>query len=159
MASQVERQEMIATIKRLPAALESALAGLNDTQLNTPYGPGKWTLRQVAHHLADSHAHAYIRTKLILLEDNVTVKPYDQDVWALTIYSQTLSPDLSIAILRGIHARWTTVFDSLNDTHWARNANHPERGTISLDDILALYSHHGENHVGQTLALRKAKGW
>ena len=159
MPTQAERRDMIERIKRLPSELEAALAGLNDLQLNTPYGPGKWTVRQVAHHLADSHAHAYIRTKLILLEENVTVKPYDQDVWALAIDSQTLSPDVSVAILRGIHTRWGAVLDSLNETQWARRAHHPERGTISLDDILSLYSHHGENHVGQILSLRKAKGW
>lgn len=154
------RQALIERLRILPKAAAAAVAGLDRAQLDTPCGNGwTWTPRQQIHHLADSHSNAFIRTKLILTEQHPTLKPYDQDAWALLPDTLNLAPAASLAILRGVHRRWVTIFESLRAEQWQRSGLHPESGIVSLDDILASYAAHGEAHVGAILALRSNNSW
>jgi hypothetical protein len=152
------RKERIERIRSLPAELEHAVAGLNDSQLDTPYRSGGWTVRQVVHHVADSHMNAFVRMKLILTEDRPTLKPYDQDAWA-GLHDSMLPPDASLPIIRGLHSRWVTLLEHVPEEAWTRTAHHPESGEVSLDSLLTTYARHGENHVAQITGLRKGKGW
>jgi hypothetical protein len=159
MSTETERRELIDAIERLPRELESAVHGLSDAQLDTPFREGGWTVRQIVHHLADSHANALIRMKLAITEDSPTLKPYDQDRWALLADSETYPIAPSMRILEGLHERWTTLLRALPSDAWARDAMHPENGTMTLDDLLRTYGHHGANHVAQITRLRAAHGW
>ncbi len=157
--TQEERKQKIDAIRKLPDLLEAAVRGLNDAQLDTPYRAGGWTVRQVVHHIADSHMNAFIRTKLILTEDHPTVKPYDQDLWAGLIDSARLPVRSSLDLVRGMHERWAALFESLPESAWARSAHHPESGELTLERVLTIYSGHGEKHVGTIRTLRSSKGW
>jgi uncharacterized damage-inducible protein DinB len=159
MLSALERRERIAKIRNLPKLLQEAVKGLDDTQLQTPYREGGWTPAQVVHHLADAHLNACLRMRLALTEDRPTVQLYRQAAWAELpdAKSPVLAP--SIAILRGLHRRWSNLLRSLGRKDWARTAMHPERGEMTLEDFLVLYSDHGEKHVGQILGLRQSRGW
>jgi hypothetical protein len=159
MLTAAERHERIDLIRRLPDQLELAVAGLSDTQLDTPYRGGGWTVRQVVHHLADSHMNAFVRMKLILTEDNPALKPYNQDSWAVTadVTGMPIAP--SLALLRGLHERWTALLKSVPDAAWARTAHHPERGSVTLESQLITYAGHGGKHVGAITGLRSARGW
>jgi hypothetical protein len=159
MLSAAERLEKIARIESLPSILEAAVRGLTDSQLDTPYREGGWTVRQVVHHLADSHMNAFIRAKLIITENNPTLKPYSQDDWAATIDGRALPVQSSLLILKGLHERWVTLLRSLPDDAWSRTAQHPETGSVTLERQLIIYSGHGDRHVGQITGLRAAKGW
>lgn len=154
-----DRKMMIDMIRQLPVKLRDAVKGLNDEQLNTPYGPGKWTVLQVVHHLADSHMNAFVRMKLILTEDHPTLKPYEQDDWARTREASQYPIESSLNIIFGLHERWCNLLSSVPEAAWKRTAFHPENGEISLVDLLKIYSAHGEKHVGHIMGLRKAKGW
>jgi len=154
-----ERTEKITQIKALPELLDGALRGLRAEQLDTPYRPGGWTIRQVVHHLADSHMNAFIRMKLLLTEDHPTIKPYDQDAWATTADVTSVDLGASVEIVRALHRRWGALMDSLPDAAWNRTGHHPERGELTLEGILAIYAEHGRKHVGQITGLRKARGW
>jgi hypothetical protein len=147
-----ERAERIAKIEALPGQLEAALAGATEAQLSRPYREGGWNSRQVVHHLADSHMNAYLRAKKVVTEENPTLQPYDQDVWASHADGSTGPLEPSLAILRGLHARWAAFLKSLPEAAWARTAFHPERGNITLEDLLKTYSGHGEKHVGHIRA-------
>ena len=150
--------ERINRIRSLPRQLEKAIAGLDESQLSTPYRDGGWTVRQVVHHLADSHMNAFIRMKLILAEDHPTLKPYDQEVWAEL--PDIRSPlDASLGIIRGLHERWVTLLENIPESAWTRTGKHPETGEVSLESLLTTYAHHGENHVGQITGLRSRKSW
>lgn len=153
-----ERDEMIAKIKRLPEIVDQAVAGLNDEQLNTRYREGGWTVRQVVHHLADSHMNAFTRMKLAITEEKPTLKTYDQDEWAKLPDSKTPVAG-SLAILRGLHERWGCLLDNLSESDWQRPAYHPERGDITVTDLLKIYANHGEKHVSQITDLRTNRGW
>jgi hypothetical protein len=158
MADAAEREQLIRKIEALPSLLEEAVRGLSDEQLDTPYRDGGWTVRQVVHHLADSHVNALVRLKLMLTEDHPTLKPYDQDAWSNLPDSRLpLAP--SLAILRGLHQRWATLLRSIPDSDWARAAFHPEAGEMTPETIMSIYSGHGEKHVGHIRSLRVAKGW
>ena len=159
MLSAAERLEKIARIESLPSILEAAVRGLTDSQLDTPYREGGWTVRQVVHHLADSHMNAFVRVKLIVTENNPLLKPYNQDHWAATIDGRTLPLQSSLLILKGLHERWVTLLKSLPDDAWSRTAQHPEMGPVTLERQLIIYSAHGDRHVGQITGLRAAKGW
>ncbi|MEW5702358.1 MAG: YfiT family bacillithiol transferase [Candidatus Zixiibacteriota bacterium] len=159
MLTAQERQEMIACIRRLPEILEAAVKGLNDQQLDTPYGEGKWTVRQVVHHVADSHMVAFGRIKLILTEEKPQIKPYNQEEWAKLPDVLQVPIDPSLAIINGLHQRWSTLLAALPADAWRRPAFHPEHGDMILDDFLRIYSHHGESHVASITRLRAAKGW
>ena len=159
MLTAAERLEKIATVRKLPSSVEAAVKGLSDRQLDTPYRSGGWTVRQVVHHLADSHLNAFTRMKLILTEDKPTLKPYDQNKWAKLIDTKQAPIESSLAILKGLHERWTTLLESLPEGSWGRTAYHPERGEVSLENLLTTYADHGEKHVGQITGLRSVKQW
>ncbi len=149
-------QQWRTDIKELPALIKSAVAGLTDEQLETPYRPGGWTIRQVVHHLADSHTNSIIRFKWALTEDNPTIKAYHEDRWAqLADYKLPIEP--SLIMLDGIHARLTALFDSFTDDNWNRSFVHPETGaTIFLKRNLALYSWHGLHHLAHIELAKRA---
>jgi hypothetical protein len=153
-----ERSEKISKIERLPDLVAGAVEGLTDAQLDTPYRDGGWTVRQVVHHLADSHMNALVRTKLVLTEEYPPLKGYMQDSWAVL---EDCKLDLipSLEILKGLHARWTVLLKNVSETQWARAGLHSESGRMTLEGILNTYSAHGENHVAQITNLRTAKGW
>ncbi len=159
MLTALERRERIAKIRSLPKQLQEAVKGLDDVQLQTPYREGGWTAAQVVHHLADSHMNAYVRMRLALTEDKPTIKLYQQEAWAELpdAKSPVLAP--SIAVLRGLHRRWSNLLRSLGKKDWARAVIHPERGEVTLEDFLVTYSNHGEKHVGHILGLRQSRGW
>ncbi len=159
MLTPSERQEKVRKIRTFPAALEEAVRGLTDQQLDTPYREGGWTVRQVVHHLADSHMNAFVRTKLILTEDRPTLKQYSQDRWAELPDVQRTPITSSLALLRGLHERWSVLWEQVPETAWSRAAIHPESGEMTLERILTIYSSHGEKHIGHIAGLKKSKGW
>jgi hypothetical protein len=154
-----ERKDHIERIRALPGLLENAVKGLSNAQLDTPYRDGGWSVRQVVHHLADSHMNAFVRMKLILTEEHPALKPYDQDRWAALVDGAQLPVHSSLAIVRGLHERWVALMESIPDTAWPRAGYHPERGDITLEKILMIYSGHGEKHVQQIAGLRTSRGW
>ena len=152
------RAAAIQTISELPIRIREAVGNLSDTQLDTPYRPEGWTVRQVIHHLVDSHANGYIRTKLGLTEDTPTIKPYDQDRWS-NLPDAQMPIEVSLAILEGLHARWTHVWRSLTDADFARAYNHPELGRVTLDQQLQGYAWHSRHHAAHITSLRHRQGW
>ncbi len=154
-----ERKQLIAKIAALPAELDTAIKGLNDSQLDTPYGPGKWTIRQVVHHLADAHITAFYRFKLVLTEDHPTIKPYDQDLWANLPDTIATPIEPSLQIIRGLHERWVRLLKGVQEAAWSRLGHHLVRGDVTLESLLGIYADHGEKHVGTIMSLRRAKGW
>lgn len=159
MMTSDDRNARIRTIDALPDRLETAVRGLSDAQIDTPYRAGGWTVRQVVHHLADSHMNAFLRMKWMLTEDHPVIKTYDQDVWAQSPeYALPLASSLSL--IRGLHARWTSLLASIPENDWtARTAEHPERGEVTLEQMLEIYSGHGEKHCDQIMNLRNAMHW
>ncbi|MBI2188741.1 MAG: putative metal-dependent hydrolase [Acidobacteria bacterium] len=145
-------------IAELPRRMRAAVAGLSDARLDTPYRPGGWTVRQVVHHVADSHMNGYIRTKLALTEAAPTIKPYDQDAWT-PLADSRLPIDISLGILDGVHARWAAVWRSLTPPQFERIFHHPEIGTVSLDLQLQHYAWHCHHHVAHITSLRQREGW
>lgn len=148
MTSQ-ERQGLIEKLRRLPAQIEELVGGLSDTQLTTPFLAGEWTVAQNVHHLADSHMNSYIRCKLILTEENPPLKPYDQDAWAGLPDAQSADLAPSLTLLKQLHARWVTFWETLPTDVWSRSGFHPENGPMTLADILRSYAAHGEAHIDQ----------
>lgn len=157
--SAADRLKWIADIESLPAQLRGALEGLDDAQLDTPYRDGGWTIRQVVHHVADSHINSFVRFKLALTEANPTIKPYDEAAWAETVDSKALPVQPSLGVLDGVHQRWTALLRSLSEGDYQRTFQHPERGSMSLDANLALYSWHGRHHLAHVTRLRERMGW
>lgn len=158
MFNREQRIGKIDNIRVFPPIIRSAVDGLNDKQLNTPYRDGGWTVRQVVHHLADSHANAYLRFRWLVTEDHPTIKTYDQDVWA-SLPDSLLPIDSSLRFLDGLHERWSGFLTLLPDDSWSRTGNHPERGEVTLDDLLEIYADHGAHHAGQITDLRARQGW
>ena len=158
MASAGERNEMIAMIERVPAQVETAVKGLNEQQLDTPYRDGGWTVRQVVHHIADTHLTMFARAKFILTQEHPTLPAFDQDDWAALPDSKA-SVESSLAIIRGVHKRWAELLKGIPASTWERTAYHPERGEVTLESMTAIYSPHGKNHVEQITKLREQKGW
>ncbi len=143
-----ERRAMIERLRRFPDELEALVDGLDERHLRTAFIPGEWSVAQIVHHLADAHMNAFIRTKLMLTEDNPTFKPYDQDTWALTPdYTAPISE--SLLILRGLHARWCALFENLTDEQIVRPGLHPELGPYRIDLILQGYNRHCDAHLDQ----------
>jgi uncharacterized damage-inducible protein DinB len=142
-----------------PAHLSAATKGLSDTQLDTPYRDGGWTPRQIVHHVADSHMNAYTRFKLGVTEDNPTIKPYNEKLWAETVDSRTAPLSLSLPLIDALHDRWVRFLRSLDDQALARTINHPERGPMTLTDLLQLYAWHGRHHTAHITGLRQRMGW
>jgi hypothetical protein len=149
----------IATLSALPENLRAAVYGLNDAQIDTPYREGGWTIRQLVHHVADSHMNAYVRTRLALTEDWPTVKAYDEKVWAELADARTLPVDVSLDLLESLHRRWVALFESLSEAQWQRGYNHSENGRTPLVEAIALYDWHSRHHVAHIVALRKSRGW
>lgn len=154
-----QRKDMINRIRRLPASLNAEVAGMSDSQLDTPYRDGGWTVRQVVHHLVDSHMNSIIRMKLILTEDHPTLKPYDQEKWAELPDTNKLPIEGSLQELKVLHSRWCYLMDQITDKQWKRTGYHPENGDMVLEDFLKVYSHHGENHLKQITDLKAKMGW
>lgn len=155
-----ERRAMIDQIAAAPVRLRDAVRGLNEEQLDTPYRDGGWTVRQVIHHVPDSHLNAYIRTKLALTEEEPTIKPYDEAVWAELEDSRSTPPEVSLTLLESLHARWVGLLRSLKDSDFQRTFRHPEHGGIqTIDWLVALYSWHSRHHVGHITSLRERNGW
>ena len=153
------RAAYITAMSELPSALSSALEGLTEAQLDTPYREGGWSPRQIAHHLADSHMNAYSRVKLGLTEDAPVIKPYNEGAWALTADNRA-PVATSLAILEGVHRRMVLLFESLEPAHFERTVQHPEhKRALSVVDLLGLYSWHGRHHVTQIAAQRARNGW
>jgi hypothetical protein len=155
-----ERSSAIDAIANTPAALRAAVGGLNDAQLDTPYRPGGWTVRQVVHHVPDSHMNAYTRFKLALTEDTPTIKPYDEAKWAELDDGKSKLVDDSLALLEALHVRWVFLLKRMKPADFARKLNHPEwDAPMNLDVLLALYAWHGKHHVAHVMELRKREGW
>ncbi|MDR3675755.1 MAG: bacillithiol transferase BstA [Acidobacteriota bacterium] len=159
VASEADRQEWLADIEDMPSRLWAAVTGLTEPQLDTPYRPGGWTVRQVVHHLADSHLNSYVRFRLALTEDEPTIKPYDQKLWAQLSDAQTAPADLSLTLVEALHQRWVLLLRSLKPEDFARTVKHPELGKVTLEKYLALYAWHGKHHVAHITALRQRSGW
>lgn len=154
-----DRERLIGQIEQAPEELRRSVNGLGPEQLETPYRPGGWTVRQVAHHLPDSHLNAYVRFRLTLTEDVPTIKPYEESRWAELPDARTAPVELSLDLLEAIHHRLTLLLRSLEPEDWARTLRHPKTGVMSLDRLLALYAWHGRHHVAQIDALRQRQGW
>jgi DinB superfamily len=153
------RRTLIRQIKDTPAAMRQAIAGLTDHQLDTPYRPGGWTVRQVAHHVPDSHMNAYIRCKLALTEDNPTIRPYNETEWAKIADTAKTPVDVSLTLLESLHTRWGVLLDSLSEADFARPLQHPEHGQVTIDWLVQLYAWHGRHHVAHITELRKRERW
>jgi hypothetical protein len=150
----------VQNIKELPAALHEATTGLTDEQLDTPYRPGGWTIRQVVHHLADSHMNSFIRFKLALTEENPTIKPYDEGRWAELPDTTVFPIDSSLLLLAGLHDRWTVLLSGLSADDLERTFFHPENKTTnSLKRVIGIYSWHGLHHLAHITQLRERSGW
>jgi hypothetical protein len=154
-----QRGEWLRRIAEAPARFREAVRGLDDAQLDTPYRPGGWTVRQVVHHMADSHMNAYIRFRVALTEDQPTIKPYDQAAWAELADARTLPVETSLALLEGMHRRLVALAETLAEADFARTFFHPERGVVRLDSTLGMYAWHGRHHEAHILGLRERMGW
>ncbi|MBW7934863.1 MAG: putative metal-dependent hydrolase [Gemmatimonadaceae bacterium] len=154
------RNNAIWDLAQLPEKLREAVEGLNDDQLDTPYRPEGWTVRQLVHHLADSHINAATRLRLALTEENPTIKPYDEKRWAELPDSRTLAIEPSLQLIDGLHARWVALLRTLDPGDFARTVVHPQHGrTMSVDQLTALYGWHCRHHVRHITALREREGW
>jgi len=153
------RPALIDDLAAAPALLRQAISGLNDAQLDTPYRPGGWTVRQVVHHLPDSHMNAYVRFRLALTEDEPTVKPYDEAKWAELPDARTLPPAASLALLEHLHTRWVALLRGMRDADFSRAFRHPEIGLVRLETSLAAYAWHGRHHTAHITGLRRRMGW
>jgi hypothetical protein len=149
----------IATLAALPSKLRSAVDGLGEAQLDTPYREGGWTVRQLVHHIADSHLNAYVRVRLALTEDWPTVKAYDEKLWAELPDARTGPIGVSLELLGGLHARFVSLLHSLTDKQWQRGYNHTESGRTHLAEFVALYDWHCRHHLAHIVELRKRNGW
>jgi uncharacterized damage-inducible protein DinB len=154
-----ERRDAIGIITAMPANLRAAVRGLNDAQFDTPYRPDGWTVRQVVHHVPDSHANAFIRFKLALTEDTPTIKPYDEAAWATLEDARTTPIETSLCLVDGLHDRWVRILNAMSPSDFERKLNHPDNGIMSLDQMLALYTWHSRHHVGHITSLRSRGGW
>jgi uncharacterized damage-inducible protein DinB len=154
-----ERRRAIDEIEATPVRLRAAVQGLSPQQLDTPYRPGGWTVRQVVHHVPDSHLNAYTRFKLALTEDEPTIKPYDEARWAELADVRTAPLGVSFRLLEALHQRWVLLLRSLRPEDFRRTLRHPERGVMSLDQTLCYYAWHGRHHVAHISSLRERMGW
>jgi hypothetical protein len=153
------RSLFIGQIADTPERLRAAVAGLTSRQLDAPYREGGWTVCQVVHHLADAHLNGYVRFKLALTEDEPTIRTYDQIRWAELGDARGVPIEPSLALLTGLHARWVAAIGTVEQEGFARRLHHPERGLMTVDDLLALYAWHGRHHVAHITSLRHRKGW
>ena len=147
-------------IKMCPSLLENAIANLDEHQLNVPYREGGWTVKQVVHHVADSHMNAYIRFKLGLTEDSPTIKPYEEAAWAELSDTKNLPVNISLTLLHALHTRWVELLKNMTEEEWQRTIYHPEqKKQITLWDLAGTYAWHGKHHAAHITALRERMGW
>jgi DinB superfamily len=156
---ETQKQKFLDEVSHAPANLRAAVTGLSERQLDTPYRPAGWTIRQVAHHLPDSHMNAFIRFKLALTEDQPTIKPYMEDRWAILGDVPATPIEVSLMLLESLHIRWMKLMGSLSAADWKRTFLHPELGPMTLEKTLALYAWHGKHHVAHVTSLRERNGW
>jgi hypothetical protein len=157
--TEANRTAWLQEIEELPDILSESVSGLNDEQLDTPYRPGGWTVRQVVHHLADSHLNSYQRYRLAVTEDSPLINAYNEAAWAELADAKTLPVDVSLALLKSLHTRWVFLARSLSVEQFARTYRHPERGAARLDTSLGLYAWHGRHHVAHIRQLRDRERW
>lgn len=153
------RAEHIKTIASLPSQLAAAVVGMTPEQLETPYRPGGWTVRQTVHHVADSHMNAFIRFRLALTETEPTIKPYEQSAWGELADSRTAPVELSLNLLAALHERWTLLLRSMADADFERTFRHPEIGLLTLEKNTALYAWHSRHHLAHITGLVERMGW
>ncbi len=157
--SAAARTAAIEVLAAAPAQFRAAIAGFTASQFDTPYREGGWTVRQVVHHVAESHMHAYCRLKFALTEDNPTIKPYDEVAWS-DFADQALAPiEASLQIIDGVHARFVTLWRLMTPAQFARTLQHPENGPMTLDDLLGMYAWHARHHTAHITSLRTRSGW
>lgn len=157
--SEEQKKAFLNDIAATPANLRAAVKGLSEAQLDTPYRPGGWTVRQVVHHVPDSHMNSYMRFKLALTEDAPTIKPYAEDKWAELADTKTTPIEVSLTLLDSLHDRWVRLLRSLASDDWKKTFRHPELGAMTLEKTLALYAWHGKHHVAHITELRQQKSW
>lgn len=154
-----QKQALLEEIAHTPKKLRAAVQGLSESKLDTEYRPGGWTVRQVIHHVPDSHLNAYVRFKLALTEDDPTIKPYAEDRWAELADTKATPVEVSLALLDSLHDRWVRLLRSLTEEEWKRTFRHPDLGPMTLEKTLALYAWHGKHHVAHITDLRKRMSW
>jgi uncharacterized damage-inducible protein DinB len=157
--SEEQKQAYLDDIAQTPSNLRAAVKGLSDSQFDTPYRPGGWTIRQVVHHVPDSHMNSYVRFKLALTEDEPTIKPYAEDRWAELADNKSTPVEVSLIMLDSLHDRWVRLLRSLTPEDWKRTFRHPDLGPMTLEKTLALYAWHGKHHVAHIAELRKRMSW
>jgi len=157
--TQDELSGAIATLAELPEQLRNATDGLDSVQLSTPYRDGGWTLRQVVHHVADSHMHSNIRTRFALTAVEPAILAYPEELWAELTDARNAPVEASLTLLENLHHRWVSLLKSLSDADFARTFRHPEMGLVRLDTNVMLYAWHGRHHTAHVTELRKRKGW
>src|SRR5947208_3124568 len=153
------RKQAMDEIASLPAKMRAAVKGLKESQLDTPYRAGGWTVRQLVHHVPDSHLNAYTRCKLALTEDEPTIKTYDEGRWAELPDSRAVPVEVSLALLENLHRRWVALLRALPEADFQKSLRHPEWGQMTLDQILGIYAWHGDHHVAHVTSLRQRMGW
>lgn len=154
-----ERQALIQQIEEAPAKLREAVKGLDDRQLDTPYREGGWTVRQVVHHLPDSHLNSYIRFKWTMTENQPTIKAYEEQLWAELTDGKSAPAEISLSLLEALHKRWVLFLRSLTPADFAKTLIHPENGPMNLDRLVQLYAWHGRHHVAHITSLRERMKW
>jgi uncharacterized damage-inducible protein DinB len=154
-----QKQSFLQDIAQTPKKLRAAVQGLTEAQLDTEYRPGGWSVRQVVHHVPDSHLNSYTRFKLALTEDDPTIKPYAEDRWAELADTKATPVEVSLTLLDSLHDRWMRLLRSLTEEEWKRTFRHPEFGPMTLEKALAMYAWHGKHHVAHIVELRKRMSW
>ncbi|HUF25794.1 MAG TPA: putative metal-dependent hydrolase [Gemmatimonadaceae bacterium] len=155
-----QRDAWLSEIDALPRLARDAVQGLDDDQLDTPYRPGGWTVRQVVHHIPDSHLNAYVRCKLAFTEERPTIRPYEEALWAELGEAKRAPIAMSLALLDALHERWVAALRAADDAMFSRTLVHPEHGrSMTVDELIALYAWHGRHHVAHITGLREREGW
>lgn len=154
-----QKLKFLDDVEQTPTRLRAAVQGLSEQQLDTPYRDGGWTVRQLVHHVPDSHVNSYVRFKLALTEEEPTIRPYMEDRWAELPEAKTAPVELSLGLLESLHKRWNLTMRAIKPNEWKRTFRHPEMGSMNLEKALALYAWHGRHHVAQVTALREKMGW
>lgn len=159
LIDQAQRSQWIGVLRELPPQLRKVVESFTEEQLNTPYREAGWTVRQVVHHVPDSHLNSYTRFRLALTEDNPTIRPYDEARWAELSDARTGPIEPSLQLLEGLHDRWAALLESLTEADFARTFYHPELKSVRLDKALGLYAWHSRHHLAQITGLRDRMGW
>jgi uncharacterized damage-inducible protein DinB len=158
LATAGSRPEQINTLRLLPERLRAAVQGLDESQIDTPYREGGWTVRQLVHHVADSHMNSYIRVKLALTENAPTINAYDEAAWA-KLPDSGLPVEVSHGLVGAVHARLVSLFEAMSESDFEKSFTHPERGPVTLSNNLALYAWHSQHHTAHITRLRERMGW